>query len=777
MILGWNGIRRMTLVAAAVVAMSVSVASGQTPVVTCGADSLYLFSPDQMGMALGTGGRSGLVLSWPDLNRDEATCFALIDNEGLDYAVTATGGFGDRVDRQLLFSATASGPIGGTQAANLFVNWATEGSSAYGRLTGVINVSNNGGIWTWDGATTWTQSNQGLPITWRQVNVVALARGSGGMMVGGFTRGSSVTADPAGVYVYSGGAWTRVGADIFDANTLVTHVAVSPGSNSRFAVGTATRGLYITQDGGQTFTQWTSQLDPAVAAQNTYRVSALEWNTEHLLVAVPLLGVAVSDDDGASFAAVPFRVPSSLDVAFPDLEVPTVEDFATDPANPDHLAAALLFHGCYESNDGGQTWHNLYGDLNVPSGDPEVTGAWVRSADNVAIMAGSPSTIVLGVSQRGLYRTTNGGVNWTLVATEPGVQPEATAGLQNFAIMNVPGRPGSIAVFEDNHGLLLSDDSGASWRYAASQPAVNDGLVMLPGAGDGQLTVATWGGGIYVPGGELVLSDTYTSDTSPQSLMNLNLGLSLTFGEGNMTASDQFRVKAQTFQGWAVWRSLESDPDNMVLVGLYDRVNPEDCIEGFCGDDSYTVIPRCFAAKRAACFDFDTPDTVRFFDDEIYNSFGYYYAVTSFDYGNTALSTPENNTKTLVFSPRWQGDAASPYPGVGNRTFIQINEAAAAPTTGDEIYAFPNPVRAGAGFPGDEGVRVTFTNLPERSRVRLFTAAGDDVNDLGPELQVGGQINWNTDNREGEEVAPGVYLYKVEMEQRPAYWGRLVVIR
>lgn len=494
MILGWNGIRRMTLLAAAVAAMSVSVASGQTPVATCGADSLYLFSPDRIGMALGSGGRTGLVLSWPDLNRDEATCFALTDVEGLGYEVTASGGFGDRVDRQLLFSATESGAIGGAQAANLFVNWATEGSSAFGRLTGVVNLSNNGGIWTGDGAAIWTQSNQGLPISWRQVNVVALGRGSGDMMVGAFTRGSSLTADPAGVYVYTGGAWTRMAADIFDANTLVTHVAVSPGSNSRFAVGTATRGLFITQDGGQTFTQWTSQLDPAADPQNTYRVSALEWNPEHVVVAVPLLGVAVSDNEGASFAAVPFRVPSTLDPGTPVPNVPEVVDFATDPANPDHLAAALVFHGCYESNDGGQTWHNLYGDLNVPSSaDPPVEGAWVRSADNVAIVAGSPSTIVLGVTQRGLYRTTNGGTNWTLVATEPGVQPAATAGLQNFAIMNVPGQPGSVAVFEDDHGLLLSDDSGASWRYAAVQPAVNDGLVMVPGTGTGQLTVATWG--------------------------------------------------------------------------------------------------------------------------------------------------------------------------------------------------------------------------------------------------------------------------------------------
>jgi hypothetical protein len=257
----------------------------------------------------------------------------------------------------------------------------------------------------------------------------------------------------------------------------------------------------------------------------------------------------------------------------------------------------------------------------------------------------------------------------------------------------------------------------------------------------------------------------------------MDLGLTMTVGAGALEVGSAFRVVGQTFQGWAVWRSAVDDPDNMTMVGLYDRVNQEDCIVGYCGDDSYEVKPRCFAAKRAACFDLDTPDTVRFFDDEIYNGFGYNYAVTSFDYGNTALNTPENNSASLLFSPRWRGDEGSPFAGPGNREFFRINEPAAGPTAGDEIYAYPNPVRLGAGFPGAEGVRVGITNLPVGSRVRVFTTAGDEVNELGPETQVGGQIYWNTDNYAGEQVAAGVYLYKVDMPQRSAYWGRIAVIR
>lgn len=784
MILGWDGTRRWaTVAAAAVVMLLAAFAPAQTPSASCGADSLYLISPAAIGFRLQDTGRPGLMLSWRDLNREQATCFALTDTAGLGFPVIPTGGFGDRVDRQLLFTATSGGVVGAAQAQNLFVNWVSEGSSTYGRLAGVINLANNGGVWNWDAsAGSWGQSNAGLPPTWRQANCVALALGTGGVRFAAYTRGSALQSDPVGLFRYADGAWVRIAADVFDSSVLITSIAVSPTSNDRFAVGTNARGLYVTSDGGQTFTHWTTALNPTSTA-TSFRVTAMEWNPSRLVVAVYLMGVFVSTDEGASFVAADFRVPTNRDRPASGTEIPNVEDLASDPVDSNHLVAALRSHACYQSTDGGLTWSDLYGNLSVV--DPEVSAAWVRNAMSVAIVNGSPSTIVAGLLQDGLYRTTDGGSTWNKVALEPGVQPEESVGLQRFAITNLPGQPGALAVFEDGHGLLLSDDGGASWTFAGSQPVINRGFLLLPGADSGDLVFGSWGGGLFQLSGEpgeapscsIPLRDTYTSDTTPTSLRSLDLGLTVTFGAGPIASGDFFRIKAQTFQGWAVWRSLASDPDNMTMVGLFDRVNPEDCIVGFCGNENYEVVPRCFAAKRAACFDFSTPDTVRFFDDEIYNGFDYYYAVSSFDYGNTALNAPQNNSASLLFSSRWLGDTASPFPGAGNREFIQINEPATAPLKDDEIYAFPNPVRSGAGFPGDEGRRVAITNLPEGSLVRVFTAAGDDVNILGPEMQTGGQIYWNTDNHDGEAVAPGVYLYKVEMPQRAPYWGRIVVIR
>ena len=61
-------------------------------------------------------------------------------------------------------------------------------------------------------------------------------------MLAGFSRGSALQSDPVGLFRYDGGAWVRLAADIFDSGNLITEIAIAPGRNDRFAVGTAARG-------------------------------------------------------------------------------------------------------------------------------------------------------------------------------------------------------------------------------------------------------------------------------------------------------------------------------------------------------------------------------------------------------------------------------------------------------------------------------------------------------------------------------------------------------
>ncbi|HPF69908.1 MAG TPA: hypothetical protein PLQ13_04480, partial [Candidatus Krumholzibacteria bacterium] len=134
---------RSTRILTAILALGLLAtgAAAQTPVTpsdACAADSLYLVSPDVLDMHLQEAGRLGLILSWPNLDLGEATCYSLKDIEGLGFDPVVTGGFGDRVDRILAFTTSDSGTIGGSSTLPLQVAWRSEGATTYGNLAGVL---------------------------------------------------------------------------------------------------------------------------------------------------------------------------------------------------------------------------------------------------------------------------------------------------------------------------------------------------------------------------------------------------------------------------------------------------------------------------------------------------------------------------------------------------------------------------------------------------------------------------------------------------------------
>ncbi len=115
------------------------------------------------------------------------------------------------------------------------------------------------------------------------------------------------------------------------------------------------------------------------------------------------------------------------------------------------------------------------------------------------------------------------------------------------------------------------------------------------------------------------------------------------------------------------------------------------------------------------------------------------------------LAANQSNQPTLIYR-------------VGDKPVIKIarhsgefetgNIAAAASVA--SAVAFPNPLRP-SKFPGTE---MTFANLPNDSKIKIYTTTGELVRDLV--ATPAGDSSWNGKNNSGEDVASGVYLAFIE---------------
>ena len=727
----------------------------------------------------------GLLLTWPQPDDAASTCYSLIDTAGIGVDIEAGGVYIDAFDRTLEFEFTASGVVGDQTKDRFTCSWNNANSSRTGTIGGDINLSNTGGMWIRDDLGIWTQRNAGFPAYLPYTNLVDIAATNDGAMVAILSAGAKAENDPIGVYRLSDeGSWVEVGAETFGDSRSLTTLAMDPADANRFAIGSRKDGLFVTNDGGATFTQWTTNLFPdAESYPEGFLVSAVLWTDTRLYVSVRYLGTVVSNDGGASFTLLE-------NLVVPDgnggTQVPYVRSLLEDPADADRILVGLTSNGIYESLDAGSTWTALDGNYQLlddgdASDDPEADAA--KTVLAMSLDPGDGNIILMGTLAQGLWLTTDGGANW-IEADTPFI--DEALFVTKPQVWSIVRRGGELLTSADGFALMESVDGGATWTELADQP-VNRKSHRLLSVEEGILRPSL-SGGIYVPGTVLRVSDTLDKRRTDAEYADLDLGLTLAFNSGEIVLQDEdgdgavetrvFRFVAQDYQGWVVWRSDSDDPDNMAMIGRFDKNNPETCIEGFCGDDNFRLLPNCFSERRAACFDRSTPGVIKFYDQDIYNGFSYFYAVTPFDYGDVSLVVdPVALASPMIFPARYPDDPNA--EGEGNRKAIQVNLDAAAAIDGKEIYVYPNPLRRGSGIQGSEGEEVVWTNLPEESKIQVFSLAGDEIVELptADRPQIGGNIYWITRNDDNKELASGIYIWRVVMPERGDFWGKLVIIR
>jgi len=297
----------------------------------------------------------------------------------------------------------------------------------------------------------------------------------------------------------------------------------------------------------------------------------------------------------------------------------------------------------------------------------------------------------------------------------------------------------------------------------------------------------------------LLLKPSYVPNTwiplifkDQRTLTPVDFGVQIRFSAGRVDAQGGFILGLEDFEGYHVWRGIESDGSDLEVIG---EVSKEEAFKGQGTGGSvadsvyfYDIVPvlrqgqpwfsrygtiECLGTR------IDLPlesDQLFWFDCNAVNGFTYYYAVTSFDRGYTPTSGQQGLVK-VDNCPVAQG---TPYPC--GEELVEVLMKSNPQNDLYNVYAVPNPFRSGSSrltadnyhnYP-DEFIR--FVNVPSDCTIQVYTVAGDLVwwhtNQGGA-----GNVEWDTRNGYEEPVASGVYVYRLEASSGDSVYGRITIIR
>ncbi len=154
------------------------------------------------------------------------------------------------------------------------------------------------------------------------------------------------------------------------------------------------------------------------------------------------------------------------------------------PTDPDLVYIAAIGHafgpgperGVYRTRDGGRNWELLLFvsdstgavDLEFAPDDPQTIYASMWRAER------KPWTIISGAREGGVYKSTDGGENWSKLG---GGLPDELVGKTDLAVSAAdPDVLYVLAEAAPGKGLYRSDDRGASFRFVSDE----DGLTRRP---------------------------------------------------------------------------------------------------------------------------------------------------------------------------------------------------------------------------------------------------------------------------------------------------------
>lgn len=270
-----------------------------------------------------------------------------------------------------------------------------------------------------------------------------------------------------------GASWTLKG---LEASASIGRVVVDPTDPDRVfvaAVGsyfgpTPDRGLYLSEDGGETWDQSffvsdsTGCIDVMLNPTNPDVVYAAMWERvrqpEWVHLYGPSGGVFRSTDGGGSWSELTNGLPD------PNVEQIGRIGLAMHQSDPNIVFALYndgsFYEGLYRSNDGGDSWTDIDPDKELD----EAAAGFSWYFGQVRVHPTDPDIVyMLDVAY---CRSTNGGDTWPIIY---GYGGPGILHVDHHALAFAPDDPSYLLEGNDG-GINISTDGGANWTKVADLP-------------------------------------------------------------------------------------------------------------------------------------------------------------------------------------------------------------------------------------------------------------------------------------------------------------------
>ena len=253
--------------------------------------------------------------------------------------------------------------------------------------------------------------------------------------------------------------------------TAVAGVAQEPRT---FYMGVASGGVFKTTDGGVTWLPVgdgiaTPSIGAIEVAPSDPNVVYVGTGSDGVRSNVSIgRGVYRSNDAGRTWTFLGLR------------EVGQIGQVRVHPTNPDVVFLSATGNpfarnterGIFRTTDGGKSWKKvLYvsdstggADVELQPGNPNVVYAVMSRLER------KPWTIISGAREGGVYKSTDAGETWTKVTAG---LPNELVGKGNLAVTAAnPNRVYLLYEAKPGGGLYRSDDAGATWQMVNGNPAL-----------------------------------------------------------------------------------------------------------------------------------------------------------------------------------------------------------------------------------------------------------------------------------------------------------------